>query len=361
MVNALQNENIEDMWPEASTELSNLVNGVHRYSPTPVASRPNQTEQYLQKQIQVQETLEAETKAEKNDVDEDPLADMCTLLQAAGDRGVDLNRWLTHYDKTGTGVLKRKDLHRAITSLGLGVSVGESEYDEQTAERALAQDSFDKLVEYLGVPSNSDIIPYARLLTMVPSLMETRRGDIRGNAQNSPMNNFRSSQRNDGSPKRDNTNATEDMASSPGGLAWTLKKSQIVNQQQQPINRLVRKRKSPKDLTISKSADSSPNGGSNIPLDVAAVIGQNRARERVRERIKMEKMKLKMKEKEKLLINERKQKICDTVSLTNKMKKVTQKRRKKKKDKAAREAQKSFEISNATNLEDLIRSRIASR
>ena len=152
-VNALQNENIDDLWPDAPSELSNMLNGIQHTASHPVTSphsSPLQQQQEQQQQQQQQLNYENEMQEDGTQPDEDPLADICILLQAAGDRGVDLNKWLTHYDKTGTGVLRRRDLHRAVTSLGLGVSVGESECDEQTAERALSQHSFDSLVEYLG-------------------------------------------------------------------------------------------------------------------------------------------------------------------------------------------------------------------
>ena len=159
-MNALQNENIDDLWPNAPSELSNMLSGIRHNITQPVTSPPSQ-QQYAQlSHHRNEDNDEEDNDEEDNDVSngDDPLADICILLRAAGDRGVDLSKWLTHYDKTGTGVLRRRDLHRAITSLGLGVSVGESECDEQTAERALSQRAFNCLVEYLGAANGSEIV-----------------------------------------------------------------------------------------------------------------------------------------------------------------------------------------------------------
>jgi len=369
MVSALQNETLEEMWPDASIELSNLVQGVHHYAPSPVASPPRpslprQEEKYSPHKEE--EEHQQEDEEEHFDHDDDPLADICTLLQAAGDRGVDLNRWLNHYDKTGTGVLRRQDLHRAVTSLGLGVSVGESEYDEQTAERALSQHSFDSLVEYLGAPSNSDIVPYARLLTMVPSLMETRRGDIRSPTRPS---GHRSSSTGRGnrytneqiSPNRGNVllhNTKPLSATSPGGLAWTLEQGQTTTPADAARARVRSSQKKKRQLLQLQKTQTKEG----LPMDVQATLGQQRARERVRERVRLEKLKVKKEKTKKLQVIKNKKKIkCDTVTLTGKMRKVSAKRKQKKTKKAAKQAAKLLEIANATSLDDLLRSKLTSR
>jgi hypothetical protein len=269
--------------------------------------------------------------AEEKQEEEDPLADICILLQAAGDRGVDLNKWLTHYDKTGTGVLRRRDLHRAVTSLGLGVSVGESECDEQTAERALGQRSFDTLVEYWGGSDESDIVPYSRLLTMVPSLMETRR-------------------------------QRETKEEVDGGVGWiqTVRSAPTSARSSRSSTRSSTSRKSRTSRTTSPRTTGTL-GLPKMPQDMQATLGQERARERVRQRVHAEKIAKKKEEEQKMVVRARVEEVCDTVSLTQKMRKATQRRRQKKTEKAARDAAQLLEMQNATNLEDLLQKRLSSR
>ena len=99
----------------------------------------------------------------------------------------------------------------------------------------------------------------------------------------------------------------------------------------------------------------------NLPLDVRATLGQNKARERVRQRVRQEKLVVQQKLADKKQIVARKQQVCDTVSLTNKMKKSTNKRRLKKTERAAKEAKELLAIQNASSLEDLLRERLTSR
>ena len=98
-----------------------------------------------------------------------------------------------------------------------------------------------------------------------------------------------------------------------------------------------------------------------MPQDMQATLGQERARERVRQRVRAEKAALKKMEDQKMVVRARVEQVCDTVSLTKKMKKVTLKRRQKKTERATREAARLMELQNAEGLEDLLRQRLLSR
>ena len=116
VVEALEREDVDELWPGAPDDLSAALDQIASSSPT----------QRLVSAALELDFDEGSGRARYENVfgsDEEEesaagaLGDICTLLQAAGESGIDLNRWLTHYDRTGTGVLKRptseKPSHRS--------------------------------------------------------------------------------------------------------------------------------------------------------------------------------------------------------------------------------------------------------
>jgi hypothetical protein len=281
----------------------------------------------------------------------DPLEDICALLQAAGENGIDLNRWLTHYDKTGTGVLKKKDLRKAVTSLGLGVLPE----GETTAERALTGDAFGNLVDYLGGRQDVDVVPYARLLTMVPSMGMPKRSPATSSPALRP-------------PRAASPPAGRRSPRSPAANRRPTKGGGQRQQRhglataedpgQSPHANVLASRSAHRMAHVAREVEALQA----LPPDMRATIGQNRARERVRKRAAAERTAARKDESLALQKTSRaEKKLCDAVSLTAKMQRVTARRRKKKEDKKAKARSMQLALQDSSTLEDLIRARLSTR
>lgn len=350
VMEALQREDVDELWPGAPDDMSAALGNIAHSSP---------------KQRLVAEALDLdrgygddlafkeldEMRHGEGDIG-DPLDDICALLQAAGENGIDLNRWLTHYDKTGTGVLKKKDLRKAVTSLGLGVL----DEGETTAERALSEGSFDVLVDYLGGRQDVDIVPYARLLTMVPSMGMPKRSPGVPSPASTPSRSASKS-------------ASRRSPRSPAVSDRPSDRPTKGRHQSQGLTRAEDPGQSPHvDMLASRSAHRVARVAREVealqalPPDMRATIGQNRARERVRKRAAAERSAARKNESLALQKTARAEKrLCDAVSLTAKMQRVTARRRKKKEDKKSKARSMQLALQDSSTLENLIRERLSTR
>ena len=338
VIDGLMREDVGELWPQASDDLTTALENMSELSPSHQlvaaalqldSSKRSKPAGFRSHNMAGEVTTFSPSEkrlqyAEEGTVDEeDPLADICTLLQSAGENGVDLRHWLSHYDKTGTGVLKKKDLRKAVISLGQGVL---SE-DDNSVDRLLSRDAFNSLVDYLGGRADADIVPYARLLTMVPSMgMPKRESPPRAPQQGSPS-----------PPDPPAAKAIVTTSKSSKGC----KVSALASRSSARASREVEALKA-------------------LPPDMRATIGQNRARERVRQRALAERAAARKKEsneaKKQAL---REKKLCDAVSLTAKMQRVTARRRKKKEDKKAKARSMQLALQDNSQLEDLLQSRLS--
>ena len=110
--------------------------------------------------------------------------DLRAILVAAKARGINLKKWFGHFDVRRTGRISSSDLQKAISGLGLGLSIGASdlkggveygssarsevEVAEDVVERVLNPISMSKLVARLNDGKGSGVegtsVPYATLV-----------------------------------------------------------------------------------------------------------------------------------------------------------------------------------------------------